>query len=99
MFMYFQLNASSNGPCNRNDIGCVIAWEKEMVGIGAASGYLDDEALELYELRSFGLMFIHIDFFLGLPLFFLLATFCPCSPHQVGHIHTHCPFPVPIYKG
>lgn len=33
-----------------------------MVGIGSTSGYLDDKALELYEFRSFGLVFIHIDF-------------------------------------
>lgn len=33
-----------------------------MVEIGSTSGSLDDKALELYELRSFGLVFIHIDF-------------------------------------
>lgn len=33
-----------------------------MVGIGSTSGYLDDKALELREFRSFGLVFIHIDF-------------------------------------
>ena len=38
----------SNGLCNRNYIGSVISWEKEMVGIDSTSGYLDAKALESY---------------------------------------------------
>lgn len=52
----------SHGPSNRNYTGCVSWQEEEVVGIGSTCGYLDDKALDLDEFRSFGLIFIHMDF-------------------------------------
>lgn len=59
--MYFQLNIPSKGPCSRTCIGpCVCRkrrwWDWFIMWVPK------EQAAELEEFRSFGLIFMHTDF-------------------------------------